>query len=337
ARVTVEWRTLRDVYRLFLSPVDLYENRHRSSIWSGFADGRQPVSERWSFAWRAGVDHEVLRSNRLGNHSRSRGAVLALPEWSHGPLKVSAGSKLEVFTDGKPEHLPQAGIEYDWRKGCKLYASYSEAVRRPSYTELNYESPGSLGNAGLPRQKERSIETGVHTEFDNLSCRAAAFFASSDHTVDWAKLDASAVRWEAVDLGRVDTRGFEVECGYCGSILSGTCGYTILSKSSDFLPYASRYVLDFPEHLIRITATWRVANQCLLTASQGLRWQTENAARSGDSTGFPAHAVLHFSQRAFPFCGVSVAVENLWDDDFETYPELAAAPRRLSVAATIAW
>ena len=328
---------MEDTYRLFLSPTNTYQNAHRSIVWSCFADGRFAAGNQWALTWRTGAEDESLRSNRLGDQSRLRGTLLVVPEWQHARVKIAGGGKIEVFTDDEPAYLPQAGVEYAWHEGVELYGAYSGTVRQPSYTELNYESPGSLGNKGLPRQKARNFEGGIRVRGERVSCRAAAFLLVSDHTVDWVKLDASAPRWEAVDLGCVATRGFEIECGYSGEGFSSRCGYTILDKSSDTEPYASRYTLDYPEHLAQLAATWRIARQWQIAATQAVRRQTENPVRSGGRTGFPATIHVHMAPRISKFLELTMAVENVWNDDFETYPGLPSVPRRFSVAATVAW
>jgi len=336
-RLSIQGRSLEDDYRLFLSSPVVYENHHRSIVWSAFADGHQPVHGEWALDWRVGAEDEALKSNRLGNHRRSRGVLLLMPEWARRRIKIFGGDKLELFTDDEPAHLPQAGIEYACLEAVQLYGTYSETVRQPSFTELNYESPGSLGNRGLRRQETRNAEAGVRGAHGAAAWHAAAFISISEHTVDWAKPDPTSPRWEALDLGRVETRGVELESRYWDEPLSGSLGYTFLSKSSAVDPYASRYVLDFPEHLLKCSGTVRLNAQWRLTGSQGLRWQTRNPAHSGRRWGLPATASVHWAPRLVKFLDLSMTAENLWGDDFESYPGLPAAPRRVSLAATFLW
>ena len=65
---------------------------------------------------------------------------------SSAAAAFTAGARAEVFSDDSPAWLPQAGAEVRLGERDTAYASYTETVRQPSYTELNYESPGSLGN-----------------------------------------------------------------------------------------------------------------------------------------------------------------------------------------------
>ncbi|MCX7591043.1 MAG: TonB-dependent receptor [Kiritimatiellae bacterium] len=337
-RVSLLWRSIRDEYWLTVSSPTLYENCHRSSTLAAWGDGRWPVVGNWNLLRRVGPEDETIRSNRLGNHWRRRGSLLLLPEWSNKPLRVCSGLRAEIFSHDEPALLPQAGLEYDPTGHLTVYAAYTTAVRQPSYTELNYDSPGSLGNQGLRRQEVSNAETGVRgVACGFFSWKASALVSLSKHTVDWVRLEPAATRWEAVDLGRVETRGLELTVGCSGESLSLVTGYTLLSKTSETSPYASRYVLDFPEQLLKLTVNARLFPGCRAAATQTFRWQHRSPARSGDRLGVPASFSLHFSPSFWDHAEVTLFADNVWNDDFESLPGCPPAERRLALALTFSW
>jgi outer membrane receptor for ferrienterochelin and colicin len=167
--------------------------------------------------------------------------------------------------------------------------------------------------------------------------RAATFLSVSEHTVDWVKQQASSPRWEATDLGRVETRGFELEAGYAGEAASIRLGYTTLAKEHDAQPYAGRYILDYPEHLLKATGAWKITPQVRLEACQGVQRQMDNAVRTGGRLGLPASLSAHLRPRSLTHLELAVSADNLWNDDFRIFPDLPTRDRRLSGALILRW
>lgn len=338
-RASAAWRLLRDDYDLFWTLPGVYANRHRSQVLSGAADGCRRLPAGFDLTWRLAGENEHLESNLLGDQERSRGALTLLPGWRTGPLRLTAGARGEVFTDDEPAVLPQAGLEYEIFSGHRLYGSYTESVRQPSFTELNYESPGSLGNSGLPRQEAQTVDAGLMGRVTrDLDWRAGVFFVRSRHTVDWAKPLPTSTRWEATDLGTVDTRGAEGRFDYTPQGPFGLqMSYAWLGKDSEADPYSSRYALDYPEHLLRVALCWRITSEFRLITTQTLRRQRENPLRTGNSSGVNGRIEARWTPAAREFVEITLLADNLWNDNYQVFPGQPASPRRVGGGLTLTW
>ncbi len=339
----VSWHQFRDYYAV---PDGTYWNRHRSRISSAFFDGRTLEVNGWALGWRADVEEERVASDGfsafapppwgLGHHHRTRGGLSLLPQWRGDRLKITAGARGEFFTDESSEFLPQVGLEYLLSDNLTAFASYTETVRLPSYTELNYNSPASLGNAGLKPQSTQQTEIGLKgIPSETADWKLAAFHRRSHDTVDWIKATPAA-RWTAQNLGDVDVFGAEAAAGwYPAQNLDVQFAYTWIYKdkdADDFGAYASRYALDYPEHLAQASVLWRPVAPVEIGTVQTLRWQPDNRVRENSDFGVLGRFVLRITPPCADFLTCSLLVDNLWDDDFQEFPGQRPADRKISVA-----
>lgn len=342
------WRQLEDEYWLDRTRPWLYANRHRSRLLSVQADGREPLSDGAALGWRLAAEQErldssyagTLPSSGLGEHRRERAELMFLPELARGPWRLSLGGCAVAFSADRPAWLPLAGIEYRASERHTVYAAYAETVRQPSYTELNYDSPGSLGDQGLERQHDRSLELGWrgHTAESRWQWRSALFATRSENSVDWLR-SAGGTRWLATNLHTVDIVGVEAEGRWRpGGTLDLGLAYTGLLKRADESVYASRYVLDYPEHRLMASLVLALPSDWEVRLSQGVTVQTHNPARDSGRTDWPAAAELRIPLPRVPGRATLVlGVENLWDSAFEVYPGQPPAPRRVSLAVAAEW
>lgn len=338
-RASAAWRSFEDAYRLFWTLPGIYENRHRSDLVTALLDGRAEGRGNLALNWQTSAENEELTSESLGDHSRSRGALHLIPEWKLSALKIHAGCRALSFSDEKPAWLPQAGVSIEPFENMTAYVSYTETVRQPSFTELNYESPGSLGNEGLERQQAGSWEGGVVSQWpEGGYVRAALFERSSSHTIDWVKPDSPTNRWTATDLGRVKTRGLETEIRFplAGSLaLDGF--YSLLDTDADTDAYSGRYVLDYPEHRLRAGLAWDILQTLQLKYVQEYRRQAENPERTSGREGYASEISAVWSPARLEGLSFSLAADNVWDDDFQALAGQKAAGRQVYLAMEIIW
>lgn len=336
---TALWRETEDDYELFWDREGTYHNRHRTTVAGCTLAGRHGFRSPLRWNWRAGAYGDEIRSNALGNHDRAGASATVIPEYRGRRWALMAGMRLIVHDDHAPEYMPQAAIESDLGP-VLVVGSYSEAVREPSYTELNYDSPGSLGDAGLRTQKRRSVELRAVGEAGRrVEWSVGGFVRETKHTVDWILADGTSTRWTASDLGTVETRGIEAEVrARPTSDLNIAAHYACLEKDAGPELHASRYALDYPEHLLRVSASWSPFGWLTLSAAQSFRQQEQNAARRGaDSQSIASIAARGHVPRC-EWLELALRVENLWDDDFQELPgQDTSTGRRVSAEATIAW
>ncbi len=334
-------REFKDDYRLEL-PTGLFQNEHTTNTRAVEAGYRHPVNDLFGMTGRASMDTEEIQSSNLGHFDRYRATVTLLPDLLAAEnLRLFAGARAEFLEDFDNEFLPLARAEFTPGETVMFYADYSESARRPSYTELNYESPGSLGNAGLEVQTQRSIEVGAQWQPAPHTFTSIALFRhETKDTVDWIRSDAAAARWQAENIGTVTTLGAELLLRQrVTRDLDITGTLTLLDKDADNAPYASRYALDYARHIVGLQLDWQLQDGLRLEANQSLRNQVDNPLRTrGGDTQFLSSLALHHRPEAVPHLQVSLTATNLLDDDFRNFAgQDTYAERRFAASVSYDW
>ncbi len=340
-RASALYREQTDDYTLFWTLPGVFNNSHKLETYGASVDGLLLAGEGGSLDWRITGSEQRIRSDSLGDHQRSQMGLAAIPGMRFGKWRVQAGSRFEIFEEEPNAFLPQAAVGYQVSDRMTLKLAYSESVRQPSYTELNYESPASLGNAGLKNQTAATVELLLSgaSAARRLAWTLGLFQQTTRNTVDWIRPTADASRWEAWNIGSVDTAG--VEAGLRWQSEGGNrlaAQYTGLVKSEDTDLYASRYALDYPEHRLQFSGTLPVGSRLAVELQQEIRCQEDNPLRQSSDTGYDGRLALHALVLKSPNVMLSLAIQNLWDDDFEIFPgQATVSPQRVSASVTMDW
>jgi vitamin B12 transporter len=340
-RASAMYRDQSDDYTLYWTLPGDFNNSHNLETYGASVDGRLLAGDSGMLDWRITTSEQRIRSNSLGDHQRAQMGIAAVPGIGVGKWTFQAGTRFEIFQEEPNGFLPQVALGYQVTDQVDLRVAYSESVRQPSYTELNYESPASLGNAGLKNQTASTAEFLING--GNASCQLTwslgVFQQTTRNTVDWIRPAASSTRWEAFNIGSVDTVGVEVDVQWqsrMGSRLAAH--YTGMTKSEDTELYASRYALDYPEHRLQIAGTLPLASRVALALQQEVRSQAPNALRGRSDMAYDASLALHILALKAPNAMLTLAIQNLWDDDFEIFPgQATVSPQRMSASLTMDW
>lgn len=323
-------RETEDTYKLDFGAPDIYVNNHRTRLAAGMAELDTDISSMWSLHVRGSAETEELNSNRLGRHERSRGAVLLAPTWhGGGMLEVTAGGEYQMFSSESGALLPVAHVSLRPGDSTGLFAGYSERERQPSFTELNYESPGSLGNEGLEREKITTIEGGLEQLLTAaVIARVSVFQRTTRNTVDWVKQTADEPRWLAMDVGKVVTRGCELRgVGQWSDQLRVIMQYTWLERDAEISPYAARYVLDYPKHTLLAGVEWNMLRTVSFSSVNLLQVREKIESREA-RTGINGTLRMEWAPLRTTGLRLALLCDNLWGDDFEEYVGQPAAGRR---------
>lgn len=337
SRLTAAWRRTDDTYWLDRNDHDFYENDHTTDFFALHGDTRQTFSERFFIDLRGDGDLETIDSTSLGDHTRSHASLAALPNYRIGDITFTLGGSLDVFTHDVPAWLPAVGIEWAISDMQSLFLTYTEAVRQPSYTELNYESPSSLGNAGLDRQQTRTAELGWKGHADRFTWRTALFREEGENTVDWIRTSPSG-RWTAANMQEIQTYGATAE-GRVEVTGDTDVGLDLLTltKRCDTDYYSSRYAMDYPDASVEATVRHRLSRDLLFRLSQGVSQYASNPVRQHDNRLVNTCAEFQFRVPHMQHCTLNVGADNLLDDDFQIYPGQEPAGRRYFGSVTYTW
>jgi len=337
ARLTAAWRRTDDTYWLDRNNHAFYENDHTTDFFALHGDTRRTLSEAFSVDLRADGDLETIESTSLGDHARSHGSFAALPNYAVGPLTFTLGGSLDVFSTDTAAWLPAAGIDWALSDSQTLFLNYTEAVRQPSYTELNYESPSSLGNAGLERQHTQTTELGWKGRETIFSWKTAAFYEDGHNTVDWIRTSPSS-RWTAANLDDIRTCGFAAN-GQAEVASDTDLGLDVLALTKDCNTpfYSSRYAMDYPDARASATLRHRFTRDLFIRLRQSASDYADNPVREHGDWFLDTSAELQWRLPRAEKVTLNAGVDNLFDNDFQIYPGQESAGRRIFASLAYAW
>ena len=331
AELTVSWQREHDVYWLDRYDHEFYENRHTSDSVVLHGATRRVLSEMFFVDLRSDTLFEIIRSRSLGDHSRVQESLAAIPGVSVGDWEFSLGPAADLFSDYGSRFSGAGGIAYSFDEHTKAQLSYREAYRAPSYTELNYESPSSLGNSGLPLKGRRTVALDLVRD----RARIGFFYARSSHLVDWLKSSPSSA-WYATDLGEVDVFGAsgEGEWKLGGGVTLRAEG-ELAKKFSDADYYASRYALDYPLAGLVGTLKWEIAEGLAASWRQGVEVWERNPIRRGGRIRNVSRAEASWELPFLRGVTARLGVDDIFDQGFEVFPGQRAAG--ISAYASLTW
>jgi iron complex outermembrane receptor protein len=160
------------------------------------------------------VGSSELRSNALGVHARNQGAGYAnLSLRSLGRFSLSLGAREEMLSGGDSVFSPSAAAAYTLTKTIRLRGSAGHGFRLPTYTDLYYSDPATLGNAALKPESSWSTEGGLDWKPANgrLTLTAVGFRLNETNAIDYSKLLplTTGEQWQAVNVPTLDISGAE--------------------------------------------------------------------------------------------------------------------------------
>lgn len=156
---------------------------------------------------------DSLDSTKLGNHDRARQAAfveLGRPFSTASPSAggFRAGLRLDHYDDFGSRVSPQLGAWVALGKAVRARASVGTAFRVPTFTELYYVDPQTIGNPGLTPEKATNVEAGLTWGSSLVTIDAALFQRHGTDLIDFVRSSPSEA-WRATNVRTVDTLGFE--------------------------------------------------------------------------------------------------------------------------------
>ena len=201
-----------DEFVLFRNDPAIYENNHIDGSWQAML--RHTVTVARASALLAGLeaDGDSIRSNNLGIHARNRGAGYvdldlrpAAKRWNY-----SVGAREEIFSGGAlAVFSPQMAGSLRVTDHVKLRANGGYGFRIPTYTDLYYSDPTTIGNPNLQPESAWSANAGADWEASGkFTLSGGGFYSQQHNTIDYVRA-VSTEPWHAANLSGLHFAGAE--------------------------------------------------------------------------------------------------------------------------------
>jgi len=217
------YRRHTDEFVLLREAPSAYENNHIDGSWQASLRHTLPFANSSVLLFGLESDGDSIRSSNLGHHARNRGAGYvdldlrpAKSRWN-----LSAGVREELFSGGLQQAFaPHLAGSLRLPYKLKLRASGGFGFRLPTYTDLYYSDPATVGNANLKSESAWSGEAGADwSPSSRFTLSATGFYSRQHDAIDYLRAatlpnshlpaGCPAKTWCAVNLSGLRFAGVE--------------------------------------------------------------------------------------------------------------------------------
>ena len=206
-------------------------------------------------------DGDGIHSNNLGNHARSWGAGYLDTEvrWQRGSL--TAGIRQEIISGGYRATSPMLALGQYVSKTLKFRAEGGYGFRLPTYLDLYYSDPVTIGNPELKPESAWNFEGGMDWFCSRgLFVSSTLFYSRQHDAIDYVRADSSSP-WKATNLAGLRFVGWENRAVWQPvQTTEFTVSWTLLAGAQQALQgLQSEYVFNYPINnaSLEVTHTWK--------------------------------------------------------------------------------
>ena len=247
----IYWRRNDDNYLLDYTDPSFYQNIHQTNIYG--------AEVQTSFKTSLGTtslggeyNTDKIKSTNLGNHSRNKKGFFA--EQKISPLKdftIIANAFAFNYSTIGWKVWPGINVGYDIVKNVRVYGSIGKAFRIPTYTELYYSSPASIGNPNLKYEETLNYEIGINIFHPVLNANISLFRKEGTNLIDWVRENENQP-WTAENIASLNTNGFEIGFNFYPALVikdfpiyKTGIDYTYLNSNKSIGNLQSQYLLQY--------------------------------------------------------------------------------------------
>lgn len=250
------WRRNDDEFVLDKNNPGFYKNLHETNVYG--AEVQSTLLTDYgltSFGFEYNADQ--IESTNLGQHSRDKmGVFFEHASQVTNKLNINLGGFIYKYADHKWQFWPGIDASYSFTESFKSFLSVGKAFRIPTYTELYYNDPVTVGSADLKQEEAVSYELGLTVDKHTIAARVFVFRREGKNIIDWVRINDDKP-WTVRNIAEVNTNGFEIEFRFNPKEFSNLnlfnnlfINYTFLDSDKKTETFDSRYVLDHLKHQV---------------------------------------------------------------------------------------
>lgn len=216
----VYWRRNEDEYIYVRNNPSIYRNLHISNKIAAELNGSY-TSNIGVTGFGVETAKVYLSSNNLGDNNRFVSTLFLEHrlELFDNKMDITPGVAVTYFSDFKFFAFPGVDIGYQLHDNLRVYGNLGYTYRVPTFTDLNYKSPTTIGNPDLEPEKAFSQEIGLKWNMVRFNATVAVFNRDSNRLIDYVKMQNSDP-WQPQNIQDVTTKGFETQLDYTFTVNS---------------------------------------------------------------------------------------------------------------------
>ena len=242
------YRRHTDLFVLLLDRPNYYRNNHITTAWQGALRRADAFGSNTTLSYGLEANGDGIHSTNLGIHARNQGAgyvnlsLRALKRFS-----LSLGAREQVFSGGDSVFSPNVAGAYSLTGTLRLRGSVGHGYRLPTYLDLYYSDPSTIGNPNLKPESSWSYEGGLDWTPASapFTLSATGFHLRLKNGIDYSKYDLSKP-WQAVNVANNAYNGAEASFRLRLPASQGLqLGYTAVQATSPPPGLISEYAFNY--------------------------------------------------------------------------------------------
>ena len=319
------WKRNQDMYVYLRQDPSVYRNLHISNK-VGIEVNASTSNSIGNLGLGIDLSKVSLTSNNLGNRNRTMLNMFIEQQikFQNEKIDLTPGIAITYFSDVSSRlnyqnnffnnlfFYPGMDLGYRFKKNLKLYSNVGYTYRIPTYTDLFYSSPTTLGNENLKLEKALTKEIGLKYLKSNFNLSMSLYQRDASDIIDYVR-NNEAEPWQANNIREITTNGFELNMSYkfyLGAFRpqSINIGYSNINDDlleTDFT--FSRYALNSLKN--QITATYMFQIRDFISSTLTFK----NSERLNNES----YTVIDFrTSYIYDKFTLSIILNNILDEDY---------------------
>ena len=220
------WKRNQDMYVYLRQDPSVYRNLHISNKVGVEVNASTP-NAIGNLGIGLDLSKVSLSSNNLGDRNRTMLNIFIEQkiDFKNEKIDLTPGLAITYFSDVSTRlnyesnffnnlfFYPGMDLGYKINQNLKLYSNVGYTYRIPTYTDLFYSSPTTLGNENLKLEKALTKEFGLKYLKNNFNLNMSLYQRDAYDIIDYVK-NNEAKPWQASNIREIITNGFELSMGY---------------------------------------------------------------------------------------------------------------------------
>ena len=220
------WKRNQDMYVYLRDNPSVYRNLHITNKIGAELNGSYE-SNNGITGFGVDISSIKLSSNNLGERKRTMVNLFLEHQmkFAENKIDVTPGVAFSYFSDVSTNQnyqnnffrnffmYPGIDIGYELNDDVKLYSNVGYTYRVPTYTDLFYTSPTTIGNENLKPEKAFTKEIGINYTKDNFDFTFTLYNRDASDVIDYVK-NVESAPWEAFNIREINTKGYELGLTY---------------------------------------------------------------------------------------------------------------------------
>jgi len=245
------WRRHYDKFMLDKTRPGYSLNHHRSDVYTPniYFQKESEILGRVGLGLEYG--QERISSTVLGKHKRNHRSIFMDNSKELTPeLSLGLSVRSDDYDNFGQAYAGALNFRYKVTNINELHFGISRSIRIPTFHELYYSDPTTMGNSALSFEQSLNYEAGFDYKKERLSAGTTLFLRQEDDFIDWIKRTPAQPRWRAENITEADVFGIESYFRLVAAeniILDSN--YTYIDKHLDDRGYLYKYGQNYIRHI----------------------------------------------------------------------------------------